>query len=241
MRQGKGRPPACVDCGMEFAGPRKGPAPQRCEACQRAHRTRSIHSWPSRVRRCPQCGATKRNSPGPCRGCATRRATVRCPVCHRDFWPWEGGSHPRRYCSRACAGAARRKPPQPKVRGQRRRRCLWCQTEYEPRWNQRACSPACRRRLNAQRKHLRRRGLRGGQVSISIRELYLRDRATCALCGKRVSLTYQAPDRRSATIDHIVPVSKGGQHVPENVQLAHYGCNSAKGTRRCGSQLRLFG
>lgn len=31
-----------------------------------------------------------------------------------------------------------------------------------------------------------------------------------------------------ATIDHIIPLSKGGTHTYNNVQLAHYICNSKK-------------
>lgn len=33
------------------------------------------------------------------------------------------------------------------------------------------------------------------------------------------------------SIDHIVPMSKGGGHVWENVQVAHIICNSEKGDR----------
>ena len=41
--------------------------------------------------------------------------------------------------------------------------------------------------------------------------------------------------------EHIVPVSLGGTEDPRNLQLAHFGCNSAKRNRICGSQLRLLG
>jgi 5-methylcytosine-specific restriction endonuclease McrA len=33
------------------------------------------------------------------------------------------------------------------------------------------------------------------------------------------------------TIDHIVPIAKGGKHVRENLQLAHKLCNQRKGAR----------
>jgi 5-methylcytosine-specific restriction endonuclease McrA len=33
----------------------------------------------------------------------------------------------------------------------------------------------------------------------------------------------------AATIDHIVPVSRGGSDDPSNLQTAHMVCNSAKG------------
>jgi 5-methylcytosine-specific restriction endonuclease McrA len=35
----------------------------------------------------------------------------------------------------------------------------------------------------------------------------------------------------SPTIDHILPLARGGTHEPSNVQAAHFGCNAAKGAR----------
>lgn len=43
--------------------------------------------------------------------------------------------------------------------------------------------------------------------------------AVCAQCGTTESLT----------IDHIVPLSKGGTHRIENLQVLCYPCNQAKG------------
>ena len=48
------------------------------------------------------------------------------------------------------------------------------------------------------------------------------------------------PHPRSASLDHIEPLSLGGQHVHSNVQLAHLDCNMAKSNRQA-AQLRLFG
>jgi 5-methylcytosine-specific restriction endonuclease McrA len=31
--------------------------------------------------------------------------------------------------------------------------------------------------------------------------------------------------------DHVVPLTKGGSNTPDNVRLAHRGCNSSKGNR----------
>ena len=54
----------------------------------------------------------------------------------------------------------------------------------------------------------------------------------CALCGKPVDKTIKYPDPMSATIDHIIPVSKGGHPSDiENLQLAHFKCNRAKSDR----------
>jgi 5-methylcytosine-specific restriction endonuclease McrA len=39
------------------------------------------------------------------------------------------------------------------------------------------------------------------------------------------------PDLGAPTIDHIVPMAKGGDDTKINVQLAHFSCNSRKGHR----------
>lgn len=44
----------------------------------------------------------------------------------------------------------------------------------------------------------------------------------CGICGKRLS-------KKTANVDHIVPVSRGGTDDLENLQLAHPRCNRIKG------------
>jgi 5-methylcytosine-specific restriction endonuclease McrA len=53
--------------------------------------------------------------------------------------------------------------------------------------------------------------------------LFERDRGICQYTGKK--LTY-----RTATIDHVMPRSKGGIHAWENVVLAHHEVNHQKGS-----------
>lgn len=51
----------------------------------------------------------------------------------------------------------------------------------------------------------------------------------CALCGLHMDRTLERGHRLSPTVDHIVPLSKGGAHTPDNLQWAHMACNSSKG------------
>lgn len=62
-------------------------------------------------------------------------------------------------------------------------------------------------------------------------EIFDRDRWICQLCFEPVDSTTKAPDRMSPSLDHIVPVSLGGNHTRDNVRLAHYGCNASRGNR----------
>ena len=59
----------------------------------------------------------------------------------------------------------------------------------------------------------------------------------CAVCGKlMLANRYEAPHatiwaKHRATLDHIVPKSKGGSDRRDNLQLVHARCNKIKGNR----------
>lgn len=55
-------------------------------------------------------------------------------------------------------------------------------------------------------------------------ELLWRDGRRCAICGRKIKKL------DDLTVDHIVPLAKGGKNVLENYQLAHKACNEAKGS-----------
>lgn len=69
------------------------------------------------------------------------------------------------------------------------------------------------------------------------RDVLARDGWACQLCRRPIDPAIPWPDPRSPSIDHIVPLSRGGQHSLANVQAAHLGCNSAKGDRCDGDQV----
>jgi 5-methylcytosine-specific restriction endonuclease McrA len=113
------------------------------------------------------------------------------------------------------------------------------------------CSKACcvaigRRKQKAKygREHRKREkvklpawALRG---DVSLAGLYARSNGKCSACKRKAVMckTYR-PDQ--ATIDHIVPMSKGGLHVQDNLQLMCQKCNSAKSNRVEGdAQMVMF-
>ena len=51
----------------------------------------------------------------------------------------------------------------------------------------------------------------------------------CGYCGEEVS--YEIYGANYATIDHIIPKSKGGSEALENKTLCCLGCNRGKGNR----------
>jgi hypothetical protein len=62
-------------------------------------------------------------------------------------------------------------------------------------------------------------------VGLSKHRLFVRDRLVCAYCGGRFA-------EAELTVEHIIPVSRGGQHTWTNVVTACRSCNTRKGNRR---------
>lgn len=73
-------------------------------------------------------------------------------------------------------------------------------------------------------------------TDITLQGLFNRDGGICYLCGGKCDWSDKDSDtdsvgRRYPTIDHVVPVKRGGLHSWSNIKLAHMGCNSAKGEK----------
>jgi 5-methylcytosine-specific restriction endonuclease McrA len=48
------------------------------------------------------------------------------------------------------------------------------------------------------------------------------------------------PDPMRVSLDHVIPISKGGSHTYANTQCAHLLCNIQKNNRGAGEQLALI-
>jgi len=91
---------------------------------------------------------------------------------------------------------------------------------------------AQRKWANIKRKHR----MTQGSSSISPARLYELNDRMCALCHRvtdhpRVWKNWTNMKRwmpNAPTVDHIIPLAKGGTHTWDNVQLAHWSCNSQK-------------
>lgn len=65
---------------------------------------------------------------------------------------------------------------------------------------------------------------RGVLVKLSRTNLFLRDLHTCQYCGDRFTAS-------QLTVDHVIPLSQGGQHHWRNVVASCAPCNNRKGGR----------
>jgi len=79
----------------------------------------------------------------------------------------------------------------------------------------------------------RRRALKRGAFVATVyrSRIFERDQWCCQLCHSKVNRDAVVPNPKAPTLDHILPLSKGGTHEPSNVQLACFLCNSLKGDR----------
>lgn len=79
---------------------------------------------------------------------------------------------------------------------------------------------------NQRRQRARKRGAVIGEVDLDA--LWT---GSCGLCGHPMDPSLRRPDPMSKSVDHIIPLSKGGAHEQSNLQWAHLVCNFRKGDR----------
>ena len=85
----------------------------------------------------------------------------------------------------------------------------------------RAGNPAKINELGARRRARKRAAF---VMPVSLAAIYDRDKGRCGICGGFVELA-------RASMDHVIALSRGGTHEPDNVQLSHLRCNLKKGAR----------
>jgi 5-methylcytosine-specific restriction endonuclease McrA len=93
----------------------------------------------------------------------------------------------------------------------------------------------------AQRRRARRREAAAELVTLA--DLLAEQAHTCYLCDLPIDPERKYPDALSASVDHVIPLSRGGSGLRENLRAAHLGCNVAKGDRllqemSCSMRLR---
>ena len=83
------------------------------------------------------------------------------------------------------------------------------------------------RRLAAENR--RKAAKRGARISaIDLDSLWT---GRCGLCGEDLSRDQAWPHPLSRSLDHIMPLSRGGAHSQDNLQWTHLRCNVSKGAK----------
>ena len=241
----------CQRCGREFHKASNGKVPKYCsnECAHKAQVKRED-------RICLQCGkvfhphsmAQGLFCSHQCFGLSVKKEgfTQVCQQCGREFQSaYEG----RRFCSQGCATAKAKSDAlgfeaqfvrslrwmnalsvrMGEAEG-RRRRCIVCGVEFVARNTRgRICSDECKRVYDNARKDKRIiRSDRRPDYTITLPALYMRDGGVCQACGKALTFDCGFNSDDYPSIDHIIPLAKGGLHRWYNVQLMCRGCNWRK-------------
>lgn len=80
-----------------------------------------------------------------------------------------------------------------------------------------------------------RLGTHAGQFARN-RKKIIATQSVCALCGKPVDKTLRYPNPLSPSVDHIIPINRGGHPSDiDNLQLTHWVCNRLKSDKLVGN------
>jgi 5-methylcytosine-specific restriction endonuclease McrA len=171
-----------------------------------------------------------RRQPTAC--CLLHLSLRTCEQCGRAFEVPTSSSAPGRFCSKPCKGEwyAEHGPNTYRTRvGQGDRICVQCSGAFDsPRSWQRFCSTGCADRWHRRHDASHRQHKRLNTPALR-RRILERDGWICYLCLRAIDEAAVAPDPLSGTIDHVVPLSRGGAHIDANLRATHLACNVDKG------------
>lgn len=243
----------CKLCGKEFT-PKYKQTRYCSDECKAAgHRARNRANYkryykhkPQEKRTCAVCGAeftVKREGQVTCsEKCRSRLRTIK-QYCNgltgeeREAYKRESK---RKNLEKAVQAwkekaAKERQNKQPKERTWYNGTCKVCGNEFKTlNPSQVTCSKECSKKLEYARKQHRIPKEQIVDKDITLEALYRRDSGVCYLCGGLCDWNDRDAENNIVgdsypSIDHVIPVARGGLHAWNNVRLAHFKCNLGKG------------
>ena len=205
--------PGCRAGDHGLCGP-DSPAHGACSECGKTVRIGG-RSAPPEARRCRDCQRARPKK--------TPRTLPEqlCELCATPYVPRFPAKRevPQRFCSKSCAQAWRNgaRPPYTRVQD----------GDYGSARNAR------------KRRRLRVRAETWDGVSDA--QILERDGWRCGICRKRIGKSFKHPHPRSASIDHIIPLSMGGDDTAANKRAAHLACNCGRRNWAGWEQVALIG
>lgn len=204
---------ACWICGKPMSDrPRRAGHRPTCSPCTVEHGAGV----------CSKCGGPKREAkPGLCRACIPVRPKAApgiCKLCEDPYVPKKGARPNQSFCSKSCKTAWQNGARPPYVRdvvaGMPRKTKL---------------------------SRIRRQRHAETWDGVTDAEILERDRWRCGICRKVIGKKFRWPHPRSASVDHVIPLSQGGDDTAANKRAAHLACNCGRVNRGGGEQLAMIG
>ena len=158
---------------------------------------------------CEKCGRPIERGKK-CRQCSEHVYTydhkaVECQCCHRTFEAKQMGRSPK-FCPECATIVA-------KERNRANKKVHKYPSDIAGSFNGRA------------RKACRKHG--GHYEPVNYKSIFERDGMVCYLCGVKLKDGFDSsPD--SPTLDHVIPLARGGSHAPDNLKPCCFACNSKK-------------
>ena len=198
---------------------------------------------------CKKCGKyTQLNQDGLCIKCKPKE-TRRCTICNSEL------TNERTIC-KSCKEEKKKKELE--IKYSKKYICQYCGEIYHmsDNWKgKKYCSIECRNKKENKSKEIKRRTrlITNGEYddTITLKKLYKKYNGVCQICGKKCDYEDYVITEKGVhiagnmypSIDHMIPLAKGGTHTDNNVQLAHRICNSIKSSNiieEIDGQMRFF-
>lgn len=171
---------------------------------------------------------------------AQRRLHPKIAVhCSRCLTVFKTSYSHQRYCSDECRYedykpivAERQRKTEPKILI-----CGWCDGEVIVPANftgNRKYHPECKvqaRRARYRIKTVKRQSRTVKPSRLSADQVVDLYGSTCHICQVKIDLDLSRTNRLGLTVDHLVPLSKGGTDTIDNMRPAHWICNVRKGNK----------
>lgn len=98
------------------------------------------------------------------------------------------------------------------------------------------CSDKCRQHsknhyADMRKEERRRKALTEESKTITLRKLFKRDGGICWICGQPCDINADHNANNYPSVDHLLPISKGGKDEWSNIKLAHRICNTMRGNK----------
>ena len=227
----------CKVCDVPFGKIfRNGRPPLHCEQhghirpyLERERQQRKAVQWECRVCLKTFIGHKKRYCSIDCRTLAIS-VQLQCVICNEPFVTRDRSSCT---CSPRC-----RRQYQKSIAATDLYRCTTCEQNFTaPKQRHRKfCSQSCFNAYYKKRRNLiynaaRRLTEAGSPIATTVVnpiEVFKRDGWMCWLCNQPIDRSQQWPEPLSPTIDHVIPITRGGEHTMANVRCAHAICNNKK-------------